>query len=96
MQMCGWVGTYDLFPGGISDSEYLKTVGVFNIQKKFQDNDDGVPFWNIVDRGYRVTKTAWMSSQLVLQPIFTKTDKKFNTDKMLKSVSIAANHSGNE
>ena len=96
IQLCGWLGTYDLYPGAISDSDYLKNAGVFESQKDYQEKDGGIPFLNIVDRGYRITKAAWMAGQFVLQPIFSKSDRKFNTLETLKSSSIAADRSGNE
>ena len=96
VQLCGWIGAYDLFPGAISDTQYFNDAGIFEHQQHFQQADGGVPFLNIVDRGYRITKAAWQRNQLILQPIFSKSDAKFTTEDTLKSASIAADRSGNE
>ena len=97
VQLCGWTGTYDLYPGAMSDSEYLNDTGIFSIQKEFQQMDGGDPFLNVVDRGYRITKAAWNNGrQFVLQPIFAKSDRQFNTIETLKSSSVAADRSGNK
>ena len=97
VQLCGWIGTYELYPGAVSDSDYMNLCGIFENQKRFQESDGGDPFLNVLDRGYRVTKIAWKNGrQFVLQPIFAKSDRKFNTIETLKSSSIAADRSGNE
>ena len=48
VQLCGWIGTYDLFPGAISDTEYFDKAGIFDAQKLFQESDGGDAFINIV------------------------------------------------
>ena len=97
VQICGWIGTYELYPGAVSDSDYMTLCGIFENQKVFQENDGGDPFLNVLDRGYRITKIACKNGhQFVLQPIFAKSDRKFNTIETLKSSSVAADRSGNE
>ena len=55
VQQCGWLGTFELYPGAILDSDYLNKTGILELQEKLQelDNECGfIPFINIVDRGY--------------------------------------------
>ena len=75
VQQCGWMGGFELYPGAISDTEYLNNTGILEEQKKFQDNDGGEPFINIIDRGYCSTKAAWKFGQFILQPFFCKSEK---------------------
>ena len=96
VQLCGWLGTHELYPGAISDTDYLSKTGIFEIQQRFQEKDGGVKFTNILDKGYRVTQAAWRMGQFVLQPIFAKSDRKFTTADILKSASVATDRSGNE
>ena len=87
---------YELFLGAISDTEYFNQAGIFEAQRKFQEWDGGDKFLNIVDHGYCVTKAAWQRNQLILQPIFAKSDKKFTTKDTITSACVAADRSGNE
>jgi hypothetical protein len=67
------------------------------LQKIFADNDGGLPFTNILDRGYRSTRVAWRQGQFVAQPTFAKSDNKFSTRDVLRAASsVAADRSGNE
>ena len=55
VQQCSWLGTFELYPGAILDSDYLNKTGILELQEKLQelDNECGfIPFINIVDRGY--------------------------------------------
>ena len=96
IQQCGWIGAYDLYPGAMSDSDYFINTGILEYQNIFQKEDDGQPFINALDRGYRVTKAAWKLGQFILQPIFAKSDRQFTTIETLKAASVAADRSGNE
>jgi hypothetical protein len=96
VQLCGWLGVHELFPGAMSDSDYLAKTGILEMQQKFQEADGGLPFVNVLDRGYRVTRAAWMSKQFILQPTFAKSDSKFSGSDVLRSASVAADRSGNE
>ena len=49
VHQCGWIGVYDIYPGSISDTDYFKLSGMFDIQKKFQEKDRGHKFVNIFD-----------------------------------------------
>ena len=96
LQLCGWMGTHDLYPGAMSDSKYMNSTGILEEQHKFQEADGGIPFTNVLDRGYRSTRAAWRNGQFVTQPDFAKSDRKFQTGEVLRSASIAADRSGNE
>jgi hypothetical protein len=96
VQLCGWLGTWEFYPGAMSDSKYMNETGILELQKIFADNDGGLPFTNILDRGYRSTRAAWRQGQFVLQPTFAKSDKKFSTRDVLRAASVAADRSGNE
>ena len=56
-----------------------------------------VPFTNIYDKGYRAKMVAWREgNQLVLQPVFAKSDRRFTRDETLQSGSVASDRGGNE
>jgi hypothetical protein len=103
LQLCGWIGTWELFSGTISDSDYQKQSKVFEATQQFANNDREdvsepvLPFTNIVDKGYRCGMAAWCAGkQLVLQPVFAKSDTKFNSQQVHRSANVAADRSGNE
>ena len=96
LQLCGWLGAYELYPGDMSDSDYLNKTEILELQKFFQEKDGGIPFLNILDRGYRSTRAAWAKKQLILQPTFAQSDQKFSDVDVLRSASVAADRSGNE
>ena len=60
------------------------------------NENNNIPFTNILDRGYRSTRVAWRQGQFVMQPTFAKSDEKFNTVGVLRAASVAADRSGNE
>ena len=104
-QPCGWMGTVNLWTGGVSDSDYNRRAGYLKKQWRFQENDlveiDGerrvVRFLNIYDKGYRAKMAAWENGrQLVLQPDFKESDKRFNRDQTISSASVASDRGGNE
>ena len=100
-QFCGWLGTYDLWTGAVSDTEYNKNAGYLNKQASFQKEDlvdrKVIPFLNIYDKGYRAKMVAWRSDrQLVLQPLFRKSDQRFNQSETIRSASVASDRGGNE
>jgi len=56
-----------------------------------------VRFLNIYDKGYRAKMAAWENGrQLVLQPDFKESDKRFNRDQTISSASVASDRGGNE
>lgn len=103
LQLCGWMGTFELFAGAISDTDYQKESRVFEATQQFANRDRKdtseivLPFTNIVDKGYRCGIAAWRTgNQLLLQPVFAKSDVKFNSLQVHHSADVAANRSGNE
>ena len=96
VQLCGWLGTHELYPGAMPDSRYLNETGIFQEQAAFMAEDGGDAFINEVDRGFRSCLAAWKSGQFILQPNFMNSDGKFTTGEVLRSASIAADRSGNE
>ena len=79
VQFCGWMGTKCLFPGGISNPEYMMKSGIFEEQRDFANEDiteEGViQFCNKMDKGYRCLEVAFRKGkQSLLQPDFAKGD----------------------
>ena len=94
LQLCGWTGVEHLWVGATSDSHYQEHTHIFEKQHSFAKNDlnNGkyIAFTNIFDKGYRVNLPAWRAGrQLVRQPIFKKSDKKFTGRETIHSASIA-------
>ena len=106
VQLCGWGGANHLWAGGTSDTQYLNDSGILETQEIFSRNDlvdDGkggrtkVPFTNILDKGYRSTVAAWQAGkQLVSQPDFKRSDRKFRAVETISSAGIATDRSSNE
>ncbi len=101
LQLCGWLGTEELWVGAVSDSEYFKRSGILEQQKQFvhkYDNKNAhIKWYNILDKGYKVGSAAWQQDgQLVLQPSFAKAEMKFNTFQTIRSGAIASDRSANE
>ena len=93
--LCGWMGTWELWGGAISDTDYVPKSGLFEEQEKFVEEYDlkysDVKFTNVADKGYRCRMAAWRSGrQLLLQPFFAKVDKKFSSKEVLHSAKIAS------
>ena len=54
-------------------------------------------FLNICDKGYRAKLVAHREGgQLVLQPDFAESDKRFSSSQTLRSASVATDRGGNE
>ena len=75
IQLCGWMGTHNLWVGASSDTMYLNKSDILKYQDEFSRKDlvDGkhIHFSIILDKGYRSPLTAWMAGfQLILQPDF--------------------------
>ena len=102
VQSCGWLGTWELWAGKISDSDYQRRSGVFESLDEFSKQENkktGVllPFTSIVDKGYRCGVAAWRAGkQLIRQPVFARSDRKFNSSEVNLSADVAAERSGNE
>jgi hypothetical protein len=98
IQLCGWLGTHELWCGAVSDTFYLSNSGILEEQERFvkQDATSQIPFTNVTDKGYRCTMAAWRRGQFLLQPIFARADVRFNTQEVIISAAIATDRSGNE
>ena len=99
LQLCGWMGTKCLFPGGISDTEYMNTSGIFEEQMDFAqaDTSNNTPFCNEQDKGYRCVEAAYRAGkQKTLQPNFAKSDQRFKRKELLPSAGLATDRSANE
>jgi hypothetical protein len=59
IQPCGWSGTHELFPGAISDTEYMIRSGAINLHDKYLQRYDienkEIKFHIMLDKGYRIT-----------------------------------------
>jgi hypothetical protein len=101
VQLCGWMGTHELYPGAITDSEYILKSKILEEQHEFiQIHDkeyEHFKWTNILDKGFRVTANAWLvGEQLVLQPIFASSDRQFSGFDVLLSAAVASHRWGNE
>ena len=84
VQLCGWMGTAPLWTGAVSDTDYNKRAGYLQEQKQFA-------------KGYRAKLVAHREGgQLVLQPDFAESDKRFSSSQTLRSASVATDRGGNE
>jgi hypothetical protein len=108
VQLLGWMGVGELWPGAVSDSDYNRREGYLERQMNFANKDlvtvDGdrgklsvLPFTNVYDKGYRAKMVAWKcGKQKVLQPEWAESDKRFRRDQTLLSASVATDRGGNE
>jgi DDE superfamily endonuclease len=101
IQPCGWMGTGEIWTGGVSDTDYMQRSNILQYQQNYLpvfDSQKENYKWNIItDKGYRITTAAWQcGEQLVIQPAFAKSDKQFTSLQTLRSASVAADRSGNE
>ena len=101
LQLSGWLGGWDLWLGAVSDTDYFEQAGILEAQEAFQRHvdvdDDVIAFTNIMDKGYRSILAAWRAGdQLLLQPFFAKSDRKFTSKEVLLSAAVATDRSGNE
>jgi hypothetical protein len=88
-----------LWLGAVSDTDYLEKSGLLSYQEQFQKDDptSSISFTNILDKGYRCILAAWRTGgQLLLQPFFAKSDRKFSSREVLLSGAIASDRSVNE
>ena len=105
LQLCGWILVAPLWTGAVSDTDYNKRAGYLRDQEEFAKIDlvdiDGtltvVVFTNIYDKGYRAKMVAWRAGkQLVLQPVWAESDKRFSRGQTLRTASVARDRGGNE
>jgi hypothetical protein len=97
------VGGWELWAGSISDTDYQTRAGVFEVQEEFAEEIDPQrrkfcrTFLNIMDKGYRCSLAAWRTGrQLMMQPAFARSDRRFTSGEVLRSGAVAAHRSGNE
>ena len=58
---------------------------------------DLIPFTNIYDKGYRAKMVAFQTGeQLVVQPVWAKSDHRFGRNDTLLTASVASDRGGNE
>ena len=100
LQLCGWMGAWELWCGAISDTDYQQRAGIFTCLQNFVAScttHAHVAFLNILDKGYRCTLAAWRAGrQLLIQPDFARSDRRFKSSEVLRSSTIASHRSGNE
>ncbi|KAL7426167.1 hypothetical protein ACHAXH_000246 [Discostella pseudostelligera] len=105
VQLCGWMGTADLWPGRVTDSDYNRREGYLERQREFQEHDKvirngeevTVPWLNIYDKGYLAHMAAWSNgNQRVLQPVWAKSGERFTRVETIASASVATDRGGNE
>ena len=66
LQYCGWLGTFELWTGEVSDSEYITRArncdgkNMLESQQEFQQSDfierKEKPIFNMLDKGYCATQ----------------------------------------
>jgi hypothetical protein len=100
---CGWMGSHEVWSGGVSDSMYMTKGNVFDslndfIQRYETDEEARkTTFTIILDRGYRIVTEAFSEGgHFTLQPIFAEADNHFKTFETYISSSIATDRSGNQ
>jgi hypothetical protein len=99
LQLCGWLGGWELWLGAVSDSDYLEKSGLMQFQEAFQKTDpsSNLSFTNILNKGYQCILAVWRAGgQLLLQPFFARSNREFSSREVLVSGAVASDISGNE
>jgi DDE superfamily endonuclease len=102
IQLCGWITTEELYTGGMSDSEYFLKCDIIKKQQDYvpiYDINNQSTSWTIIlDKGYRGANVlAWDSGkQMIVQPCFARSDRRFTSAESLVSAAVAHDRSGNE
>jgi hypothetical protein len=104
IQPCGWIGSHEVWTGGVSDTAYMQLGQVFEalsnylLTSTYKDNNTQyISFTIVLDMGYRVVLDAYQNvGHLVLQPIFAQSDWQFSTVQTLISSAVATNRAGNK
>lgn len=95
----GWIRSFEPYVGAISDSLYVEKTKILSLQQKFsnEDTSSNIPFTNIFDKGYRLTlKCMENGGQLVWQPMFARSDRRYGSFGVNLSAVVASTRSGNE
>jgi hypothetical protein len=103
IQPCGWMGSHEVWTGGVSDTLYMQKGKVFDMLNhfidKYEKNEEvrNVRYTIILDKGYRIVVDAFNEGgHFTLQPIFAEYDRHFTTWETLHTSSVASDRSGNE
>jgi hypothetical protein len=103
IQPCGWMGSHEIWSGGVSDTMYMQKGEVFDTLNKFILNHETdeeiqkVRFTIILDKGYWIVSDAFNEGgHFTLQPIFAEVDRHFTTLEVIHTSSVATDRSGNE
>jgi hypothetical protein len=87
------------------DTDYTKHESYLKRQHEFQERDKFVtngkeivkPFVNVHDKGFQVNTAAWSEGQqLVLQPDFAKSSRRFSRCQTISSALVALDRGANE
>jgi hypothetical protein len=89
------MGVEESWVGCISDSGYMDRTPILKEQHGFAMNDyiDGkyIPFSMILDKVYCIIRLAYREEgQMCIQPTFANSDRKFTSNEMLVSATVAA------
>ena len=108
LQTTGWQCGTDPHAGNICDSDYMikgklspdSDLSILEEMEKFVEKcpvHSNVPFSNIMDKGYRIVLEAHRcGGQICIQPNFAQSDRRFNSNEVLRSAAIATDRSSNE
>ena len=101
IQACGWMGTQEIWTGGVSDTEYFLKSGILQQQQKYlleeHNEEEEIPFTNMLDKGFRVVSQCWnVGKQTVIQPNFSRSDRRFSSYEVVRSAAVASDRGGNE
>jgi hypothetical protein len=102
LQLYGWLGVEELQVRDVSDShDYMEHTPILKDLHTFAKinlvNGIYLPFKSILDNGYCIIQICWREGQQqCIPPSFARSDKKFNVNEMLISVTLAADGSGTE
>jgi hypothetical protein len=104
IQPCGWVGSHEIWTGGVSDSAYMKQSKAVDTLNKYllsssseTEETRKVKFTIVLDRGYRIlTETYQEGGHMTFQPIFSNADRHFTAAETVHNATVAYDRSGNE
>ena len=88
LQTCGWMGTYHLWSGSVTDTEYMISSTILDNQMVFAEHDliNGLvkAFLNVLDKGYIITlECKDIGEQPSLKLNVSKSDRKFKAVESL-------------
>ena len=62
VQLCGWLGTEELWTGAVSNSKYQDMTGIFKAKRELSKadlvNGQHVQFHNVPNKGYHISLIA--------------------------------------